>query len=128
MNNKILVIDDDTAIRKSFALTLNDIGFQVDQASSGNQGIENIKNKTYDLIFLDLKMPGLNGCETLSRIRQINTDVPVYIITAFHQEYFADLQQLDSENIAYELLKKPIDSNNLIALVNSMLIGPQVLE
>jgi len=128
MNMKILLIDDDEAIRKSFALTLRDAGFHVDLAASGTQGLECLQQHSYDLIFLDLKMPGMNGCETLFQIRKINPDIPVYIITAFHEEYLSDLERLTDKNISFELLKKPIDSENLIALTKSVFIEPQLIE
>ena len=128
MNQLILVIDDDEAIRKSFSLTLNDAGFSVHLADSGKKGINQVRSTAYALIFLDLKMPGLNGCKTLSEIRKINQNVPIYIITAFHEEFFSELKELDDNEISYELLKKPVDRENLIALAKSILFEPQLMD
>ncbi len=61
MSKRILVIDDDLAIRKSFALTLEDAGRQVDTSESGEEGVDKASNTKYDLIFLDLKVPGINS-------------------------------------------------------------------
>ena len=125
MNKQILVIDDDAAIRKSFHLALEDTAFKVDSAESGEKGIEMERQVSYDLIFLDLKMPGLNGVETLRKIRENNQEVPVYIITAFHDEYFADLKKIQADRIHFELLAKPLDSGQIVAITQAVLGGPR---
>lgn len=124
MNKQILVIDDDAAIRKSFHLALEDTDFKVDSAESGEKGIEMERQVSYDLIFLDLKMPGLNGVETLRKIREINQEVPVYIITAFHDEFFTDLKTVQADRIHFELMAKPLDSGQIIAISQALLSGP----
>jgi CheY-like chemotaxis protein len=125
MCKKILVIDDDQAIRKSFSLALEDTDFIVVTASSGKKGIEMLAHDNYQVIFLDLKMPGLNGAETLRKIREFNTDVPVYIITAFHDEFFFELKKLQQDGIYFELLRKPLGSE-MIALVTQRILGGEV--
>ena len=52
------------------------------------------KARKYDLVFLDLKMPGLNGVETLRELRQMDQDLPIYIVTAFHEEFLANCRAL----------------------------------
>ena len=126
MTQSILVIDDDPAIRKSFSLTLSDHGFHVDLAESGIIGLNKLQAGSYYLILLDLKMPEMDGIQTLRKIRKLNPDIPVYIITAFHEEFLFQLNQLDQENIAYELLKKPIGQNKLVLLAKSVIHGPQL--
>lgn len=125
MDKRILVIDDDEAIRKSFVLTLEDEGYQVDTAESGERGLVMKRSSDYDLIFLDLKMPGMDGVETLRRLRKIDRDVPIYIITAFHREFFDRLKQAKEERIDFELLRKPIDSERLVLMVKSILQGSE---
>ena len=83
MNKHILVIDDDIGIRESLSLVLGDAGYQVDTVKSGEQGIERVRNNNYDLIFLDIRMAGMNGIETLQEIRKMGKKIPVYIITVF---------------------------------------------
>lgn len=121
MKKNILVIDDDEAIRKSFILALEDMPHHVDTAESGEKGIEKVKTTTYDLVFLDLKMPGLNGVQTLRQLRQMDALLPVYIVTAFHKEFFKDLKLLSEEGIEFDLLRKPIGSDEIVELTLSML-------
>lgn len=123
MSGRILVIDDDEAIRKSFALALEDTPYQVDTAESGKKGIEMGQNNKYDLIFLDLKMPGLNGVETLRELRKIEKTVPVYIVTAFHKEFFDELQAVAEDGIDFELLKKPIGNDEIVLVAKAALEG-----
>ncbi len=121
MAKQILVIDDEKSIRDSFLLALEETEFLVDTASSGEEGVAKFKSGAYDLIFLDLKMPGMDGIETLRVIRKINPKVPVYIVTAFSQEYFQELEVLTKEGIAFELMRKPIGLEQIETLVRAVL-------
>lgn len=121
---RILVIDDEEAIRKSFILALEDTGYLVDTAASGEEGVRMEGEENYDLIFLDLKMPGLNGVETLRRLRKIDADVPVYIITAFYEEFFEELKDVERDGVEFELLRKPFSSEQILLTVESVLVGP----
>ncbi len=121
MEKKVIVIDDEEAIRKSFSLTLEDAGYGVDTAATGEEGLEKVKNDEFDMVLLDLKMPGMGGVNTLREIRKIYEDVPVYIITAFHEEFFDQLQSATKDGIEFELLRKPLESEDLCAIVDGVL-------
>jgi len=123
--NKLLVIDDDSAIRKSLALTFENSRFAIDTAESGLEGISKVKSTPYSLIFIDLKMPGLNGIETLRSIREFNKDVIIYIFTAFHREFFRELEKAAVENLNFEVVNKPVDSHQLLELVRNTLINKE---
>ena len=124
MKKRILVIDDEKGIRKSFVLALEDTEYEVDGAESGMKGISLHKEKKYDLIYLDLKMPGLNGVETLQKIRATDGDVPIYIITAFYEEFFTDLKKAHEQGLYFEVLKKPIDLEQILFVTKCILEGP----
>ncbi len=124
MSKDILVIDDEMVIRESFVLALKDRGYEIDTAETGEEGIEKEQNKKYDLIFLDLKMPGMDGIEVLRAIRKGNKETPIYIITAFYGEFFDDLKTVEEEGIDFELAKKPIDSDQILLVAKSILEGP----
>ncbi len=120
MSKRILVIDDDLAIRKMFTLALEDADCQVDTAESGKEGIDKASNTKYDLIFLDLKMPGLNGVETLVRLRDNGHKMPIFIITAFHEEFMDQLRVATDEGYELEIMQKPIESHDLVRIVESI--------
>lgn len=124
MKKNVLVIDDDAVIRKSFTLALEDTGYQVDTAESGEKGLEMQKNARYDLIFLDLNMPGLDGTQVLQEIRKLDDRVPVYVVTAFYQQFFDRLRAIEKEGIKFELLKKPVDGERILLLTKSVLENP----
>src|SRR3990167_8452007 len=102
MPKKVLVIDDESSVRKSFILALEDI-CEVETAESGEEGVKKAKKK-FDIIFCDLKMPGLNGVETVRMIRKKDKKTPIFIVTAFSKEYTDSLKQLQDEKIEFQLI------------------------
>ena len=66
-------------------------------------------------------MPGMNGIETLRRIRAMDLHVPVYIVTAFQTEFFKDLRALSDDGIDFEIMKKPLESKQLVEVANAIL-------
>jgi len=121
MAKHILVIDNEEAVRKSFSLALEDTEYEIDTAESGAKGLQLKEEGQYDLIFLDLKMPGMSGVEVLREIRGTDRDVPVYIVTAFHKEYFDELKTAEKEGIRFQLFKKPIAADRIVLLTKSVL-------
>ncbi|MBW8079222.1 MAG: response regulator, partial [Gallionella sp.] len=91
MQQKILVIDDDAAVRGAFHLVLSEMGCIVQLAENGLQGIALAQAERPDLIFLDLKMPGIDGVETMHRLLAHDSTLNIYIVTAFSREYLGDL-------------------------------------
>ena len=124
MKKKILVIDDEKVIRESFELALENTDYHLDTANSGIEGIKKERSKDYDLIFLDLKMPDIHGTEVLSEIRKVNKKTPIYIITAFHKEFFDELNSKMQEGLEFEFVKKPIGMDEIHLIVKSVLEGP----
>ena len=124
MSKCVLVIDDSQDIRDLFTVTLSYIGYEVDTVESGEKGIESIKARNYDLIFLDLQMPGQNGVETLRELRKIDDDVPIYIVTGFYDKFSEQLKSIGKEGIKYEFLRKPIRSSQLMTITKGLLEEP----
>ena len=85
MNTKaqVLVIDDDAVVGHSFDRVLSEKGFDVDTALSGEEGLEDIENRNYDVVFTDIKMPGIDGIEVAERIRKKCPWTPVVVITGY---------------------------------------------
>ncbi len=128
MSKHILIIDDEEAVRKSFILALKQKDYTVDTASNGKEGLDLFLEKNYDLIYLDLKMPVMSGAEVLLKIREKNKTVPVYIVTAFHQEFFDELQSARKQGTDFELLMKPIGIQQIRSITEGLLEGELILE
>lgn len=116
----ILVIDDDPAVRGSFQLVLNEMGCAVRVAESGLQGIEMAGEQRPDLIFLDLKMPGIDGVETMRRLKVLDSTLNIYIVTAFSQEYLAQLKAAQAEGLIFQLANKPLSSSQIRHIAKSV--------
>ena len=120
----ILVIDDEEAVRRSFELALEDTAYHVVTVDCGEKGVQEVQNKPYHLIFLDLKMPGMNGVATLRSIRKYFLDVPIYIVTAFHKEFLNELDAVRRDGIVFQLLRKPLGNVEIQAVTQSVLDKP----
>ena len=123
MTKRILVIDDEASVRKSFLLALEETDYHVDTAESGEKGLALQKAVPYDLIFLDLRMPGMNGVQTLRALKSLNPDVTVYIVTAFHKEFLKGLEEAAAEGISFDLAKKPMDMVQIRTIAKGILEG-----
>lgn len=84
--NKILWVDDEIELLRSHIIFLNEKGYEVDTATNGEDAIAEVKNKQYDLIFLDEMMAGLGGLETLQQIKEFNSSIPVVMVTKSEEE------------------------------------------
>ena len=81
--NRVLIVDDDNTMRQNLSEALLDEGFLVDTVTNGEEAIQQVKAKEYDLTLLDLVMPGLSGMETLSAIHRENPKIRIIMMTAF---------------------------------------------
>lgn len=88
---KILVVDDEENIRLLLREELEDEGYEVLTAESGEQALELVKAERPDLVTLDIKMPGESGLMSLRKIREIDYDLPVILCTAYtsYKTYFS---------------------------------------
>ncbi len=80
---RILVVDDEEHIRLLFKEELEDEGYVVDLASNGLEALERVRASAYDVIVLDIKMPGMDGIQALTEIKKINKDQPVILCSAY---------------------------------------------
>ena len=119
MTKRILIIDDDEAVRFAFRLALEDLPYQINEAEHGEIGSRLATTESVDAVFLDLRMPGINGVEVLRRIRASKPDLLIYIVTAFHREFLDQLVSARGEGLAFELLRKPLDRQQIIEVVTS---------
>lgn len=82
-DKRILIIDDDENIRNLLKLELSDAGYLVETVDSAFKGIDRLKTDPFNLVILDIKMPGMDGIEALEKIMSIRNEVPVIIHSAY---------------------------------------------
>ena len=115
----ILVVDDDPGTCITLRSILAKKGHEVGIARSGEEAIAMAQQKTHDLVFIDMKLPVLNGLETYLAIREINPQVVAVMMTAYRQE-MADLVEEALRNHAYTCFYKPLDIEELLRLVEEI--------
>jgi len=113
-DGNILVIDDELGPRESIRMVFKDT-HNVSLAEDGFKGIEILKREDIDVIILDLKMPKINGIETLKKIREIDKDVPVIILTGYGD---VDSAKKAIHYGTMEFLSKPFNVEDIIKIVN----------
>ncbi|MDB5221718.1 MAG: putative two component, sigma54 specific, transcriptional regulator, partial [Chitinophagaceae bacterium] len=114
----ILIIDDEKSIRKTLTEILTYEGYKVDEAGDGEEGLKKFKEKTYDLVLCDIKMPKLDGIEFLEKAKQIDADVPIIVISG-HGNIETAVEAVKKG--AFDYISKPPDLNRmLITLRNAM--------
>lgn len=118
--HRILVVDDDKDMTATLTLVLNEEGYEAIAAYNGHEAIEAVTEKRFDLILMDIKMPGLNGVETYKEIRKIRPGVPVVMMTAYAVE---DLVKEALEHSAREVIYKPFDTEEMLELINKLKEG-----
>ncbi|PSX12274.1 response regulator transcription factor [Photobacterium angustum] len=79
---KILIIEDSSALRRSLAVGFNNLGFSTDEAENGNEGLTLALDNDYDIIILDLMLPGIDGMTILNKLRQTGIETRIIILSA----------------------------------------------
>ncbi len=113
---RILVVDDEPAIRRALRPPLVELGFQVAEASRGEEALQALRSMAYDAVLLDINMPGIGGIETLKRIRAFAPRLPVLMLTVRDQEE-DKVEALDMG--ADDYVTKPFSTRELIARIRS---------
>lgn len=108
---KLLIIDDEKAIRKTLTEILSFEGYTIDEASDGDEGLSKFSEKTYDIVICDVKMPKMDGIEFLEKSRMINPDVPIIIISG-HGNIDTAVEAVKKG--AFDYISKPPDLNRLL--------------
>ena len=120
----ILVVDDLRSIRLTLGGILEDKGHNVVTAENGYQAIEAVKKTHFDTIFMDIKMPGINGVQTFREVKRIDPKAAVVMMTAYSVE---DLVREALEEGAYAIVYKPFDIDKIIALIEELLHGKTLI-
>ena len=113
---RILIIDDERAIRRALREILEFEEFEVDEAENGKQGLDKAKSETYDIIFCDIKMPELDGMEVLEGLKNAKIDIPVIMISG-HGNVETAVQAIKKG--AFDFIEKPLDLNRILVTLRN---------
>lgn len=116
----VLVVDDEPMVGQLFKDNLNETGYQVTTTTSSLEALKLLNNRHFDLIFLDLLMPELDGAELFHQIRQIDKKTPVAIITGYPD---SDIMRRAMEHGPYTVMQKPFSSDDILNIVRSFVRG-----
>ena len=113
----ILVVDDDTALAEGIADVLDAKGYKVSVANDGFIALDLVKKDPFNIVLMDIRMPGINGVETYRRIKGIRPGIKVILMTAYSTE---DLVEEAIHEGVCQVMDKPIDLDGLIALIETL--------
>jgi excisionase family DNA binding protein len=114
----ILVVDDEEAVRLLFAATLKELGHGVVAVETAAEGLELVKEQDFKLVFLDLKMPGMDGAELFHQIKLVKPRLPVIIITGYPN---SEMMVRALSYGPFGVMNKPFGEADIINAVNSFL-------
>lgn len=118
MTKKILIIDDEKNIRLMLDQALSTAGYAVATAIDGEHGLDKVKESHFDVLLLDMKLPGMDGIEVLRRARALRSDLPVIMITA-HGTVETAVEAMKVGAIDY--LRKPFTPDEIRSIVGKVL-------
>ena len=118
MAARILLIDDDAGIRESMRMPLEYEGYEYSSAASAEEGIASVQRESPDIVFLDIKMPGMDGLEALTRIRAIDESLPIVMISAHGS---ASVGAEATRRGALDFVEKPFGAERLLVTIRNVL-------
>jgi two-component system nitrogen regulation response regulator NtrX len=118
MKSRILVIDDEAEIRRSLRMILEYEGYEVLESSSGPEGVTLAEREAPDLVFLDIKMPGMDGLDALQRIKASNETLPVVIISG-HGTVSTAVEATKAG--AFDFIEKPLATERVLVTIRNAL-------
>jgi len=122
---RILVIDDERGIRNTLKDILEYEKHEVEVAATGEEGLEHLRNNGFDLIFLDVKMPGLDGIEVLQDVARAHPEIPVVMISG-HGNIDTAVDAIKKG--AFDFLEKPLDLNRILVTVRNATDKAKLLQ
>ena len=112
----ILIIDDEKAIRKTLTEILSFEGYKIEEATDGEEGLKKYREKAFDVVLSDIKMPKIDGIEFLQKAVEINPDVPIIMISG-HGNIETAVEAVKKG--AYDFIQKPPDLNRLLITIRN---------
>lgn len=118
----LLVVDDQAGVRRFLAEAFSDEGYRVEVACSGREAVTKAHARRPSLVLLDIKMPGMNGLETLEELKKIAPDIPVILMTAYGE---LDTMKEARKRGVKHYVNKPFDLSEVRCLVKELLIAEE---
>ncbi len=119
---RILVVDDDRDFAESLVDIFEDLGHEVELVFDGESAIERCKAQHFDITFIDVRLPGIDGFESLSALRQVNPAAKVIMMTGYKVE---PLLEQAVERGALAAFFKPFDMDGVLAVLEEVFSGHQ---
>jgi two-component system KDP operon response regulator KdpE len=114
---RVLLVDDDAAIRRALRTSLNELGFHVTEAARGEEAIHLVRAAAFDVVLLDVQMPGMGGVKTLASLRSIAPRLPILMVTVQNSEE----QKVEAlERGADDYIVKPFGVRECIARIRAV--------
>lgn len=113
---RILIVDDEPDMLEALSDVLEQKGYDVEMALDGEEAIDKAKKKVFDITFIDIKLPGIDGIETFQAIKKSNPRVLALMITAYS---LPELEKKAIEGGAHKCLHKPFSIDKVIELIES---------
>ena len=122
---KILIADDEQVIRELLLKFLSKEGYEVEQAMDGYDALDKIKKHNYDMLILDLKMPGINGMEVITKLNELNKDISIIVITGY-----ATLETAKNaiKQGCFEYITKPFNMDDVLATIKRAFTTRQLTQ
>lgn len=120
---RVLVVDDDKTIRSLFKKTLEKEGHTVVTTGNSLEGLDYVRQQDFDIVFLDLKMPEMDGAELFKQIKSAKPKLPVTIVTGYPG---SEIMERAIKEGPLGIINKPFSTSDIITLVNSFLRTKQV--
>ena len=114
--SNILIVDDEKAIRKTLGEILSYEGYKLEEAGDGEEALKRFKEKAYDVVLCDIKMPKMDGIEFLEKAREANPDIPIIMISG-HGTIETAVEAVKKG--AYDYISKPPDLNRLLITIRN---------
>jgi two-component system KDP operon response regulator KdpE len=125
LQGKVLLVDDDASIRRALRTTLSVLGFEIEEASSGEQAVSFVRTERYDAVLLDINMPGRGGIEACRNLRRLAPGLPILMLTV-RDSANDKIDALDAG--ADDYITKPFHIGELTARVRSAVRRSRVTQ
>ena len=122
---RILVVDDESTIRQTFRLVLGEEGYEVEEAATGEEGVEKVKQQVFDLVFFDLVLPGIDGIETFRRMTAVRGGLRVVLLTAYFEQLGERLEEVRGVGMSDAFLVKPFGNDEIVRATHRYMTLPK---